>query len=155
MKAVALDPTIYVFASMQLKQGNYELAMQFLATQKWHLDHHLLRSTAQHRRSFLRRGQAELVQFETFMNPFLCGLQFAERTATITTTRIATTATTNTSSFAALHQYTDLKSLIADFVGVPRGRLLRNIRTAVECHGDMLDDYDNTDTRFEEEEEEE
>jgi hypothetical protein len=150
MKAVAVDPTIYVFASTQLKQENYELAMQFLATQKWHLHHHLLCSTTQHRQLFLRRGQAELVQFDTFMNPFLCGLQFAERTVTATTTRIATTTATNTSSsFAALHQYTGIKCLIADFVGVPRGRLLRNIREAVECHGDMLDDDD------EEEEEEE
>jgi hypothetical protein len=151
MKAVAVDPTTYVFASTQLKQENYELAMQFLATQKWHLHHHLLCSTAQHRRSFLRRGQAELVQFDTFMNPFLCGLHFAEQRTVTATTPITTTTSTNTSSFAALHQYTDLKCLIADFVGVPRGRLLRNIREAVECHGDMLSDDDDD----EEEEEEE
>jgi hypothetical protein len=101
-----------------LRAENFELAMAYLATGNTNgCDNHEL---------FLRRAQTELEQFQTFVNPFLCALQYTGTTTTATTTRLS-----NVFVAAMNNQYHDLKSLIADYVGVPRGKLLRHIRAAL------------------------
>lgn len=124
-QVMQFEPSLFQFASKTLRTGNYKLAMWALSEPRF-VDlcrdviyfggPEIIILSAAKLEEFRARAADELALHNTFVNPFLCGVCSSNRSSVLWN----------------LNQQRGLVGAIGDFVGIPRGKHLCNIRKVLD-----------------------